>query len=111
MFNGTKIMYMHIERGLDIHIIDSLNFLPMHLASLTKAFGLDEMKKGGFLTISILLKIEIMLIHTHVLKCMALILWHLRIGKLTLNGINHWRGGFNFCDELMSYCISDVNIL
>ena len=41
IFNGSKIMYMKVGRGLNIRIIDSLNFLP-------KAFGLKELKKGFF---------------------------------------------------------------
>lgn len=32
----------------DINFIDSMAFLPMSLASLTKAFGLQELKKGFF---------------------------------------------------------------
>ena len=41
-------MYMKIGKGLNIRIIDSLNFLPMPLSSLPKAFGLTELKKGYF---------------------------------------------------------------
>ena len=48
IFNGSKIMYMKVGRGLNIRIIDSLNFLPMPLANLPKAFGLKELKKGFF---------------------------------------------------------------
>ena len=45
---GKKIMFMQIKKGLDITILDSLNFLPMPLASLPKSFGLTELKKGYF---------------------------------------------------------------
>ena len=49
IYSGAKINYMHIERGLNIRIIDSLNFLPTKLKNLPKAFGLDgEIKKGEF---------------------------------------------------------------
>lgn len=48
IFAGSKIMYLHVERGLNIRILDSLNFLPMKLAAMPKAFGLHEMKKGYF---------------------------------------------------------------
>ena len=41
-------MHMHVERGLNIRIIDSLNFFPMRQAALPKAFGLKEIKKGYF---------------------------------------------------------------
>ena len=49
MYNGSKIMYMTVERGLHMQILDILTFLPMKLAALPKAFGLTELKKGWFL--------------------------------------------------------------
>ena len=48
IYNGSKIMYMAVEKDLHIKVIDSLNFLPMKLASLPNAFGLKELKKGWF---------------------------------------------------------------
>ncbi|XP_062597068.1 uncharacterized protein LOC134258520 [Saccostrea cucullata] len=48
IYAGSKIMYMHVERGLNIRMLDSLNFLPMRLANLPSAFGLTEVKKGFF---------------------------------------------------------------
>ena len=48
IYNGSKIMYMTVEKDLDIKIIDSLNFLPMRLSKLLEAFGLKELKKGWF---------------------------------------------------------------
>ena len=48
IFKGTKIMYMLVPRGLNIKVLDTLNFLPMKLAKFPKAFGLTEMKKGYF---------------------------------------------------------------
>ena len=48
IFNGSKIMYMKVGTGLNIRLLDSLNFLPMPLGSLPKAFGLTELKKGFF---------------------------------------------------------------
>lgn len=48
IYAGSKIMYSHVQRGLNIRILDSLNFLPMRLADLPKAFGLRELKKGYF---------------------------------------------------------------
>ena len=49
IYNDSKIMYMTVERGLHMQVLDSLNFLPMKLADLPKAFGLTELKKGWFL--------------------------------------------------------------
>ena len=48
IYSGSKIMYLHVHRGLDIRFVDSLNFLPMKLAKLPEAFGLNELKKGFF---------------------------------------------------------------
>ena len=48
IYNGSKIMYMTIEKELHIKIIDSLNVLPMRLSKLLQAFGLKELKKGWF---------------------------------------------------------------
>ena len=42
------IMYMLIGKGLNIQVIDFLNFLPMKLAALPKVFGLEESHKGWF---------------------------------------------------------------
>ncbi|KAL5014751.1 hypothetical protein ScPMuIL_009021 [Solemya velum] len=48
IYNGSKIMYLEVGKGLNIQVLDSLNFLPMKLAALPKAFGLKELKKGYF---------------------------------------------------------------
>ena len=48
IYSVSKIMYMAIEKDLHIKVIDSLNFLPMKLSALPKAFGLEELKKGWF---------------------------------------------------------------
>ena len=39
---------MLIGRGLNIKVLDSLNFLPMALSKIPKALGLQELKKGFF---------------------------------------------------------------
>ena len=42
-------MYMRVSTGgMNIRLLDSLNFLPMPLAQLPKSFGLEELKKGFF---------------------------------------------------------------
>ena len=49
IFSGSKIMYMNVPTdGINIRLLDSLNFLPMPLAQLPKSFGLVELKKGFF---------------------------------------------------------------
>ena len=47
IYNGTKIMYMQIER-FKIRFIDSINFVQDKLAKFPETFGLTEMKKGYF---------------------------------------------------------------
>ncbi len=48
IFNGTKIMYCHVGKNLNIKILDSVNFLPMPLAALPASFDLKESKKGYY---------------------------------------------------------------
>lgn len=47
ILSGLKIMALEVK-GLNIRFIDSLNFLPMPLASFEKAFGLQSCEKGHF---------------------------------------------------------------
>lgn len=46
IYSGSKIMYIHVTHGLNIRIVDSVNFLNMRLAKLPDAFGLRSLKKG-----------------------------------------------------------------
>ncbi|KAG1651986.1 putative DNA polymerase [Nymphon striatum] len=48
IFTGSKIMLLHVRRGLNIRLIDSLNFMKMGLKDLPKCFGLTGSKKGDF---------------------------------------------------------------
>ena len=48
IFRGSKFIYCKVGRGLNIKILDSLNFLNMQLDKLPESFGLKEMKKGYF---------------------------------------------------------------
>lgn len=43
---GTKLLMVNVGRR--IKLIDSINYFPMKLAALPKAFGLTELKKGYF---------------------------------------------------------------
>lgn len=47
-YAGSKIMHMDVHNGLNMRILDSLNFLPMRLSQLPEAFDLKELKKGYF---------------------------------------------------------------
>ena len=47
IMNGAKVMELKVTE-CDIRMIDSLNFLPMPLAQFPKTFGLTELAKGYF---------------------------------------------------------------
>lgn len=48
LYQGSKIMYMHVAAGLDLTFLDSLNFIGMKLSKIPACFDLTEMKKGFF---------------------------------------------------------------
>lgn len=48
LYNGSKIIYMHVAKGLDLTFLDSLNFLGMRLSKLPGCFDLNELCKGYF---------------------------------------------------------------
>jgi len=49
IYDGGKIMRLHIGGGLNITLLDSLSFLPMKLAKMPSAMGLSaELRKGSF---------------------------------------------------------------
>ena len=109
LLRGRKILSIDV-RG--IRFIDSLNFFPMSLAKLPRAFGLTELRKGFF---------------PHFFNIESS--WDYR-GPLPprhyygpdqmvpsrreefLTWYDEQAGKeFNFYEELVSYCISDVDIL
>lgn len=113
IFSGSKIMYMKVGEGLNMRFIDSVNFLPMPLASLPKSFDLQEMKKGYFP-------------HLFNLPCnQNVILPRLPEEKFydpdSMNSdkrkiFKEWymknvECEFNFEREIYEYCVSDVSIL
>ena len=117
VFRGTKIMSCRVHSGLNITLLDSLNFLTMPLADLPKSFGLKEMKKGFFPH----------LYHTreHLNDPQCLNLTHHPspdyygvdcMKKDKRDEFMKWystvaREPFDFWKEITEYCRSDVNIL
>ena len=113
IFSGSKIMFMKVNRGLNMRILDSLNFLPMPLANLPKSFGMAEMKKGFFPHFY------------NTLEHQSDILPHLLdINYYDPDGMSterrkefmqwydtHKNTPFDFQKEMEAYCISDVDIL
>ena len=113
IMNGAKIMYMKMGDALNVEVLDSVNFLPMPLASLPKSFGLTELKKGFF---PYLFNTE---------ENQNKILPHLpdmcfynpdnmyserRLEFFKWYGENKHEV-FDFQKEMLDYCISDVTIL
>lgn len=117
MFKGTKIMYCHVDHGLNITLLDSLNFLPMALAKLPKSFGLSEMKKGYFPhlyhTTDVLRHPQ----HLHLPHLPPLHYYDVdAMSKEKRQDLLDWyhthrHEPFDFWKELKEYCCSDVNIL
>ena len=113
IMRGAKVLSLKVEL-FDIRFIDSLNFFPMKLASLPKTFGIEELKKGYF---------------PHFFNTKdnekyvgpippatyynpdgmnpkdkeAFMAWHAT--KMESNFV------FNFHEEIIAYCRSDVDIL
>ena len=113
IFQGTKLMYMHVASPRNIRLLDSLNFLPMPLSNLPKAFGLSELKKGFF---------------PHFFNTLANqnekrnVLPEKSLYGYEAFSVNkkrefekwyseNYSNGFDFQKEMEEYCISDVNIL
>ena len=94
-----------------IHFIDSLSFCQMPLSAFPKTFGLTELKKGYFLHLfntpenqSYVGPIPVQ--HYYMPEVMSL------SGR---KAFETWRakqtGTFNFAEELVAYCESDVKLL
>jgi hypothetical protein len=113
IMRGAKILSMYIPM-LKIKFIDSLSFIPMRLADFPKTFGLNELAKGYFP--HLFNKRENQnyigplppspyyypdgMSSTEREKFME---WH--------NGLKENSYVFNFQEEILSYCRSDVDIL
>lgn len=48
LYNGSKVMYMHVAHGLDLTFFDSLNFIQMKLSKIPECFCLTELRKRYF---------------------------------------------------------------
>ena len=112
IYNGSKIVYMTVERSLHIKVIDSVNFLPMKLSALPKAFGLEELKKGWFPH-----HFNTRENQNHVGPYpVATYYGHDFMGEKERNELLEWLSErkdevFDFRKEMLEYCRSDVDIL
>jgi len=113
IFSGSKIMYMKIGKGLNIRLLDSLNFLPMSLSKLPASFGFEEKKKGFFPHLFNIPENENKIL-THLPdvkyydpdgmsndKRQEFLKWY----------SENYNREFDFQKEIKDYCISDVDIL
>ncbi|MET0103906.1 MAG: DNA polymerase, partial [Sedimenticola sp.] len=112
IYSGSKIMYMAVEKDLHIQVIDSLNFLPMKLSALPKAFGLQELKKGWFPHFFNTKD------HQHYRGAFpeARHYGHDFMSQEERNALLDWLEEkkteiFDFREEMLAYCRSDVDIL
>jgi DNA polymerase type B, organellar and viral. len=109
IMRGTKIISMEMD---NLKLIDSLNFLPMGVAALPKAFGIKELKKGYFPHlfntsgnedyIGPMPPMETYSPDTMKVEARAEFMqWYEA----------HKEDHFDFRKEIVDYCISDVDIL
>ena len=113
IFTGNKIMSCTVRKGLNLQLLDSVNYLPMALTKLPAAFGLSELKKGYF---------------PHRFNTednQHIVLPHLpdeafydadNMSPSARTAFLQWykenaNQPFDFQEELRDYCRSDVNIL
>ena len=112
IYSGSKIMTIRVKHHLNMDIIDTLNFFPMTLSKLPKTFGLEGVKKGDFphdFNVSANFgymgpypDVQYYGIDTKkASEREELIQWY----ESVKNNV------FDFEQELLSYCVNDVDIL
>ena len=113
IMRGAKVLSLSVQM-FNIRFIDSLNFIPMKLANFPKTFGMEELVKGYFPHLFNKKENE-----TYIGPIPP-------IPYYNPNGMNpsdrekffEWHNGmrdnnyvFNFQEEIVAYCRSDVDIL
>jgi G:T-mismatch repair DNA endonuclease (very short patch repair protein) len=117
IFQGSKITHCLVRSGLNIKLLDSMNFLPMALSRLPGSFGLKELKKGYFphLYNTPHMQNDSHKIHlSHLPDMKYYDPDHMSISnrKAFLTWYNEYKDKpFDFHHQLLAYCRSDVNIL
>ena len=105
--NGQKLMYMECQ---GIKFIDSLNFLPMSLAKLPKAFGIKELKKGFF---PHLFNVEENQAYKGPMPDIKYYDPDAMSSEMRAEFLQWYetQTNFDFEKDILAYCISDVDIL
>lgn len=112
IFDGSKINYMHVAKGLDLTFLDSLNFISMKLSDIPKCFDLEELTKGFFphyfnKTENQNYRGPYPSEHEYGVNYMS---------SDEISKFREWYGSrkgeiFDFQTEMLKYCVSDVDIL
>ena len=113
IMRGAKILSLTVDM-FNIRFIDSLNFIPMKLANFPKTFGIEELAKGYFPHLfnrkeneNYVGPIPPVLYHNpdgmNLKDKETFMTWH--TSKKESNYV------FNFLEEIIAYCRSDVDIL
>jgi hypothetical protein len=113
IFNGTKIVYMHLKKGINLRCLDSCSFLPMALAELPNCFDLNELKKGFFPHFYNIPE------HYHTTRIglpPPEFYGESTMSQKRREEFHHWYADhrndvFDFEQEMLDYCRSDVDIL
>ena len=111
IYSGSKIMYLTVKRGLDIRIIDSLNFLSAPLSAFPKIFGLKELKKGWFPHHFNTKANENYIGPFPGVEAYGVSFMSTNQRQEFLEWHSKQTGIFDFQKEIKEYCISDVTIL
>lgn len=112
IYSGSKVMYMHVARQLNLTFLDSLNFLPMKLAKIPDAFGLQELCKGYFPHFFNTKANQNYVGPFPALEYYGYEMMSSKDRKLLSDWHRQQSGKvFNFQDEILRYCRSDVDIL
>lgn len=112
IFEGSKIVYMHVSKNLDLTFLDSISFIGMKLSKIPKCFGLEELQKGYFPHLfntqeHQTYKGPYPAAHYYSVEYM---------GEEEAKSFWKWYNSkeneiFDFQSEMYNYCVSDVDIL
>jgi hypothetical protein len=106
--NGRKIMCM---KACGLKFIDSLNFFPTSLSKLPKMFGIDELAKGYFPHLFSVKENQQYIGPKPDMKYYNPEGMHAKQRQEFEVWYQAQPDNFNFQDDLVKYCISDVDIL